>query len=147
MWSNAGTHFVHIPSPSTPLVQGRTTSSGGSTSDSVDNGIISGSFLEYSGNKAQAGNWPNAHLVLAVPGGGGVAGVKTDSGVATRHAMAWVVMEKRKIPLSGIYSRTENGIAKGKTVVIVEGNSFIFAQTKDNDLEILKQKFTALTGN
>jgi len=141
MWSNAGTHFVHIPAPSTPIVP-RTTST---SADSVDNGIISGSFLEYSGNKAQAGYWPNPHLVLAT--GGRVAGVKTDSGVATRHAMAWVVMEKRKIPLSGIYSRTENGVAKGNTVVIVEGNSFIFAQTKDNDLEILKQKFTALTGN
>jgi hypothetical protein len=48
-----------------------------------------------------------------------------------------------------VYGKTINGVAAGKVVVIYNESdeSFIMASTKSNDLEEIKLKFEALTGN
>ena len=68
--------------------------------------------------------------------------------VATGTAMAWVLEPiKTKLPLSGVYSRSINGIASGQVVILYNerDNSFTMASTRDSDLDVLRLRFDALT--
>jgi hypothetical protein len=63
-------------------------------------------------------------------------------------AMAWVLEPiKTKLPLSGVYSRSINGVASGQVVILYNerDNSFTMASTRDSDLELLRLRFDALT--
>ena len=61
--------------------------------------------------------------------------------------LCWLIKGKRTLPLSGIYNRTINGVGTGKVVVLHDprDNSFIMASSKDDDIELLKMQFSALT--
>ena len=82
-----------------------------------------------------------------------VVGVVTDvseSGVATvAHTgivFAWVTRGDVLPPLSGIYEKTVNGVFAGNVVIDVHPDrSFTMAQTHDDDLKQLRQRFDALT--
>jgi hypothetical protein len=62
---------------------------------------------------------------------------------------AYVLDVPPRAKLSGVYDRTINGVASGKVVVIYneQDESFIMASTKSNELEEIRLKFEALTGN
>ena len=144
MWGHDGTRFVaHRHNSIQRFVAPQTT--GFSSGDSIDGSADHGSFLQYSGQPAVNGSWPAAHLVAAT-GTAPVAGIHAQNGLV-EQGFAWVVPGVRKLPLSGIYERRSNGIADGHVVVIVEGDSFIFARTRNNDLQELKDKFAALTSS
>jgi hypothetical protein len=77
----------------------------------------------------------------------GVSGNTYDV-ASTGTVMAWVLEPiKTKLPLSGVYSRSINGIASGQVVILYNerDGSFTMASTRDSDLELLRLRFDALT--
>ena len=60
-------------------------------------------------------------------------------------SFAWVVLGDHKPPLSGIYSKTINGITDADVVIdVLPDNSFVMSQTHDSDLQTLVNRFDAL---
>jgi hypothetical protein len=143
MWNHNGTRFVTHGVTTTQRFVPPTGGVGVGSKDTINNNAPYGTFLQYSGEPALSGSWPAAHLEAAT-GTAPVAGIHAETG-SVEQGFAWVVPGVRKLPLSGIYERKSNGLEDGHVVVIVEGNSFIFARTRNNDLQELKDKFAALT--
>ena len=133
---------------------------------SGESGIEHGTFVQHSGIASSTiGSFDHGnsvlnaetHLEKAEPRTPLCAGVVTNitdvSGVTTYGVkesgivLAWVIQEKkRKLPLSGIYNTSLNGIPNGKTAILVEGDSFIMCRSRDDQVETLTEKFASLTG-
>ena len=143
-WTRQGGKFVWVttqaPAPVIPQIGSNT-----STNRTLENGIVVGDVVQYSGTTMS--QYPNFHLNKATSGGV-VAGLVDSGGAVADVGMAWVIDEPRELPLSGIYQRTVNGLADGQVVVIVgKDNSFVMARTKDDDVEILRDRFNALVSS
>ena len=130
---------------------------------SGDSAIEIGTFVQSSGEPSTSiGSFKHSlgidraevHVEPAEHNSRGVVGVvkNTVSGytlVDTGMCLCWLIKGKRTLPLSGIYSRTINGASSGKVVVLHDprDDSFIMASSKDDDIELLKMQFSALTQN
>jgi len=92
-----------------------------------------GTFVDVDSNPA------NETLAVGVA----QSGVVVSSGVTT----AYVIDALPKPRLSGIYTKTVNGIPAGKVVLLYDENdhSFIMASTKSNEVDALKARLDALT--
>ena len=132
-------HFTHVPLVLTHVSQASSSSS--STNDIIQSGIANGHVLTFAGPGPSG--WPQATLGLATDCSQ-VVGISTANGTVKR-GWAWVVPSKRRIPLSGIYSRDVNGVSDGSVAILVsQDNSFIICRTADSDLVALRQRFDAL---
>ena len=99
----------------------------------------------------------HSHLELATEGSRLVAGIVSGGNMTSGYelqqsgvCLAWVLPStKRLLPLSGVYERSVNGIYKNKVVVAFNprDNSFTLAETRDSELQELKERFDALTNS
>lgn len=160
-WRHVNGKYVHYAS--SIVVSAPTTTTTTERQSSGDSNMEAGSFVEYSGDPSTTiGSFDHnnsvinaeSHLQLAQANSTTVAGVVSSVSsdkytVASNGViLAWVIRPtKRTIPLTGLYDTTVNGTASGKTVILVDGNSFIFARSKDNELDVLVERFNLLTGS
>ena len=158
-WSRdaaTGQHvFYHLSRPAQPIVSAQSNS--GADTNTVSTGSIQeGSFVQYTGveppsqfatQAAQKNYTPTMTVELADPKSTCVAGVVTGTNqIKTKGVvLAWVIKQKRELPLSGIYSTSVNGVSVGSTAIVRFGSSFIMARSRDDDVEKLKQQFSELT--
>jgi hypothetical protein len=129
-----------------------------------ESGLEPGMFCEYSGNPSTIiGTWRPVdetdvdsianHIQVAGIKSASVAGVViADNGgtYAVKEAgltLAWIIRPtKRLLPLSGIYNKSVQGVNVGKSVILVNQNHFVIASSKDDELELLTEKFNELVG-
>ena len=109
---------------------------------------LTSSFLHF--NIVKAHTHVQAAQENSVRVAGIVSGVSANTYdvASSGTAMAWVLEPiKTKLPLSGVYSRSINGIASGQVVILYNerDHSFTMASTRDSDLEFLRLRFDALT--
>jgi len=130
-----------------------------STQHNAPTSLAVGDFAETTGQPS-AGDWTDfTDIEHATPGlqkadyrSKGVVGVVKSNTNARAHVVhsgvvfAWVTRGALEPPLSGIYTKTINGIFDSHVVIDVHAdNSFTMASTHDNELLNLKARLDALT--
>jgi len=148
-----------------PRVSEQTTGADGGFYSSGESNIAVGEFVEYgiepsthvsSFDHGQSVELAQAHVQRAQENSVTVAGVayaiKDSNGVKSYKfkekgvVLAWISKrKKRTLDLNGIYNTTVNGASKGKTVIIARDDNFVFLASRDNAVEQLSEKFSALT--
>jgi hypothetical protein len=125
----------HTASSSFSTAHSHVATTGGIHDDAPPSTADTGTFVDVDGLPANGS--PVAGIAQA--------GQIVSSGIVD----AYVLDVPPRAKLSGVYGKTINGVAAGKVVVIYNESdeSFIMASTKSNDLEEIKLKFEALTGN
>ena len=161
-WRHVNGKYVHYSSD-VVVTQSVAKTTTGARQASGDSNIEPGTFVEYSGDPSTTiGSFDHnnsvenaeSHLQLAQENSKTVAGVVTTAAdgkytvTSNGEILALIIRPtKRVLSLTGLYDTTVNGAPSGKTVIMVDGDSFIFAQSKDNELELLVERFNQLTGS
>ena len=122
-------------------------------------GLQEGTFVQFSGTEspqqhAQAAaqknySSPTLSVEMAEPSTNCVAGVVVGANQvkSTGTVLAWVIQQKRELPLSGVYATSINGVHVANTAIVQMGKAIVLARSKDDDVERLKQQFSQLTNS
>jgi len=147
--------FLSISRPVLPTVTAPLAS--GADVKPISTGLISeGSFVQYDGIQPSPQFWatqaaqknysPTMTVEIAEKNSTCVAGVVTatnqiqTSGVV----LAWIIKQKRELPLSGVYSTSVNGVTVANTAIVQVGQAFVMAKSRDSQVEKLTQQFAEL---
>ena len=160
MWRYVDGRFVYVQSVSVPPPADEGAPPDGTTLTG-DADMLPGMFVKWTGIPSIAGGtvttWKHtegvqhatSHLALADSGCRLVAGVITDTSYTIADGgvvLAWVVKPIATVlPLSGLYTHTQNGVSLGAVVVNYNDDaSFTFAPTTSDDLDELKRRLDEL---
>ena len=146
MWTEQNGKFVYqdVARHNRPRVHHVPTSSWGSSHVHEAKSHIH----DEGGTTADTGTFVDADGLPA--NGSAVAGIAQAGQIVSSGIVnAYVIDVPPRAKLSGIYSRTINGVTSGKVVVIYneDSASFVMASTKSNELEEIKLRFDALVGS
>ena len=129
-----------------------------SSEKTINTGSASrGTWVEYTGQPTTTNAWfiaaatlnhnsPPIQVQPAQEHSKCVAGVVTDTNRVQTDGtvLAWVIRKKRTLDLSGLYDTSRNGVHVSKTAIIQNGNLFLMARSRDDDVEKLKEQFSEL---
>ncbi len=154
MWSREGNRYVHYAIPEPAWIPPGAVCQAGH-SEQIFSGVDEASvFVQSTGLAAMNGgsvttfnhnldaSFAYPQLELADAGGSACGISNTDRGlIHSGFAMVWVVKPTTiKLPLSGTYVHTINGVTQEPIVVIVDGNSFVLLRkTADAVLQLTRR--------